>query len=412
MTMDAALVFAQQGDWRRVVPAARQAITADPENATAHALLALGLSHLEEGGAVEAGRRAVALEPELSFAQYAFGWALLESGEVDAAERAAREALRLSPDGDEHALLAQVHLKRRKWKEAVETAERGLQTSPEHPGCANVRAVALANLGRSEEAMAGVQDMLAIDPDDAYAHANRGWLLLRQARPDEAMLSFQAALRLDPTLEWARLGMIEAMKARNLAYRLVLRYSFWAGSLSGRAQWFLIIGAYMASRVVRNTLRENPALWPVLGPLLGLYIVFVFGSWIADPLSNLILRLHPIGRMALNRVETIASNIVGVCLLSAIVAGLAFMATGAVPAIVIALVCGLMLVPIGAAVNAHGTNAFKALASGAGLLGLIGLTAIVAAPIDRQVAVMATATFAIGAFFFSFFANYQLLKHR
>ena len=116
--------------------------------------------------------------------------------------------------------------------------------------------------------------------------------------------------------------------------------------------------------------------------------------------------------MALNRVETIASNIVGVCLLSAIVAGLAFLATGAVPAIVIALVCGLMLVPIGAAVNAHGTNAFKALASGAALLGLIGLTAIVAAPIDRQVAVMATATFAIGAFFFSFFANYQLLKHR
>ncbi len=206
--------------------------------------------------------------------------------------------------------------------------------------------------------------------------------------------------------------MIEAMKARNLAYRLVLRYSFWAASLSGRAQWFLIIGAYVGSRVVRNILRENPALWPVLGPLLGLYVVFVFGSWIADPLSNLILRLHPIGRMALNRVETIASNIVGVCLLSAIVAGLAFLATGAVPAIVIALVCGLMLVPIGAAVNAHGTNAFKALASGAGLLGLIGLTAIVAAPIDRQVAVMATATFAIGAFFFSFFANYQLLKHR
>ena len=162
MTMDAALVFAQQGDWRRVVPAARQAIAADPENATAHALLALGLSHLEEGGAVDAGRRAVALEPELSFAQYAFGWALLDSGDVDAAERAAREALRLSPDGDEHALLAQVHLKRRQWKDAVETAERGLQTSPEHPGCANVRAVALANLGRSEEAMVGVHDMLAI----------------------------------------------------------------------------------------------------------------------------------------------------------------------------------------------------------------------------------------------------------
>lgn len=413
MTIEAALVFAGHGDWRRVVPAARQAITADPEDANAHALLALGLSHLEETrGAVAAGRTAVALAPDLSFAHYAFGWALLESGDVGAAERAAREALRLSPDGDEHALLAQIHLRRRRWRDALETAERGLQTSPEHAGCANVRAVALANLGRSDEAMAGVHDMLAADPDDAYAHANHGWLFLRRSRPDEAMQSFQAALRLDPTLDWARAGMIEAMKARNLAYRLVLRYSFWAASLGGRAQWFLIIGAYLGSRVVRGALRENPALWPVLAPLLGLYFLVALGSWIADPLSNLILRLHPIGRLALNRVETIASNIVGICLLTALVASIAFLITGAGPAIVIALVSGLMLVPIGAAVKGHGTSAFRMLATGAGLLGLVGMTAIVSTPIDMRLALQATAAFSIGAFFFSFFANYQLLKHR
>lgn len=413
MTIEAALVFADHGDWRRVVPAARQAITADPEDANAHALLALGLSHLEETrGAVEAGRTAVALAPDLSFAHYAFGWALLESGDVAAAERAAREALRLSPAGDEHALLAQVNLRRRRWRDALETAERGLQTSPEHAGCANVRAVALANLGRSDEAMAGVHDMLAADPDDAYAHANHGWLFLRRSQPDEAMQSFQAALRLDPTLDWARAGMIEAMKARNLAYRLVLRYSFWAASLSGRAQWFLIIGAYLGSRVVRGALRENPALWPVLAPLLVLYFLVALGSWIADPLSNLILRLHPIGRLALDRVETIASNIVGICLLTALVASIAFLITGAGPAIVIALVSGLMLVPIGAAVKGHGTSAFRTLATGAGLLGLVGLTAIVSTPIDMRLALQATAAFSIGAFFFSFFANYQLLKHR
>jgi hypothetical protein len=143
-----------------------------------------------------------------------------------------------------------------------------------------------------------------------------------------------------------------------------------------------------------------------------LYVVFVFGSWIADPLSNLILRLHPLGRLALNRVETQASNIVGICLLTALVAGIAFFVTGALPAILIALVSGLMLVPIGAAVSAHGTNAFTTLAAGAGLLGAVGLTAIAAAPFDRGVAVAAAAAFTIGAFFFSFFANYQLMKHR
>jgi Tfp pilus assembly protein PilF len=67
--------------------------------------------------------------------------------------------------------------------------------------------------------MTGVRDMLAMDPDDAHAHANRGWLLLRRGQPDEAMQSFQSALRLDPTLDWARLGMIEAMKAGHVATR-------------------------------------------------------------------------------------------------------------------------------------------------------------------------------------------------
>jgi len=54
-------------------------LPAIPRIATAHALLALGLAHLEQGReAVEAGRRAVALDPDMAFAHYAHGWALLE----------------------------------------------------------------------------------------------------------------------------------------------------------------------------------------------------------------------------------------------------------------------------------------------------------------------------------------------
>src|ERR687895_2632988 len=65
-TLAAAFAFASHGDWARVVPAAKEALASDPQHAGAHALLALGLAHLEQGReAVDAGRRAVALDPEL-----------------------------------------------------------------------------------------------------------------------------------------------------------------------------------------------------------------------------------------------------------------------------------------------------------------------------------------------------------
>ena len=412
-TLDVALTFAGHGDWRRVVPAARQALASDPQDPTAHALLALGLAHLEQGrDAVEAGRRAVALAPELAFAHYAYGWALVEQREFGAAENAAREALRLDPGADEHALLAQVHIRQRRWRDALDVADRGLNVDPEHAACANLRALALAGLGRSAEAVAGVHDVLAHDPDDAYAHTNRGWLLLRQSNPQAALDSFRTALRLDPTLDWARAGIIEAMKARKGAYRLMLQYSFWVGTLSRRAQWFLILGLYFGARAARATLRENPDLWPLLGPVLGLYVLFVFSTWIADPLSNLLLRLDPVGRLALNRSETIASNVVGGCLVGAIVAGLMFLATGSPPWLVLAGVSVLMLLPIGGAVKAQGTRAWRPLAMAGVVLGALGATAVLSSLVETELSGLLLGLFILSAFLYGWIANYLIIKYQ
>src|SRR4026207_1503549 len=322
--LEAALAFASHADWPRVVSAARQALTNEPDDALAHALLALALAHLEQGkDAVDAGRRAVALAPELSFAHYALGWALLERAELNAAERSAQEALRLEPDSHGYAPPA-AHVRR---AQAIKRAEQGLQIEPEHPGCANLRALSLGALGRTDVAAALVNDVLALDPDDAFGLTNRGWLMLRQSRPQEALESFREALRLDPTLDWARPGIVEAVKARRALHRFVLRYELWVASLASRAQWFLILGLFFGGRVVRALLRSNPGLWPVLGPLMALYIFVVFGSWIANPLSNLLLRLNPFGRLALNRAETVASNVVGGCLVAAVIGVAAYAMT-------------------------------------------------------------------------------------
>jgi tetratricopeptide (TPR) repeat protein len=411
--LDAAFTFAANGDWPRVVPAARQALASDPEDANAHALLALGLAHVEQAReAVEAGRRAVALDPELSFAHYAHGWALLEYDDSKGAERAARAALRLQPGADEHALLAQVHSRQRRWKEALDIAERGLALEPEHQSCANFRALALTNLGQTAAATGAVHLALASDPDDAYSHANRGWILLRESRVEEALDSFRTALRLDPTMDWARLGIIEAMKARKGVYRLIMRYSLWTSSLSTQARWFLIIGLYFGSRTVRSILRENPTLLPILGPALAAYGVFVFGSWIADPLSNLFLRLNPVGRLALTRFETAAANVVGVCLALAIVSGLVFITTRSTPWLVLAVVCALLLIPIGGAVTAHGTRAWRPMAIAAGALAACGAGAVILSLVHPASGGVLLAVLFVSAFAWSWIANYLFTKYQ
>jgi hypothetical protein len=51
------------------------------------------------------------------------------------------------------------------------------------------------------------------------------------------------------------------------------------------------------------------------------YFGFVLLTWIAKPLFNTILRFHPFGRHLLNRKEIWASNMIAVCLLSAVIGG-------------------------------------------------------------------------------------------
>ena len=412
MSLNAALAFASHADWPRVVSSARQALTAEPDDALAHALLALGLSHLEQSKeAVDAGRRAVALAPELSFAHYALGWALLERAEVSAAERSAREALRLDPDSHGYALLAQIHVRQKHWAEAIKAAEKGLQIEPEHPGCANLRALSLGALGRSDEAAAVMTAVLALDPDDAFGLTNRGWLMLRQSRPQEALESFREALRLDPTLDWARTGIIEALKARSPLYRLVLRYELWVGSLTARAQWFLILGLFFGGRVVRGLLRSNPGLWPVLGPLMALYIFVVFGSWIANPLSNLFLRVNLFGRHALNRAERAASNIVGGCLIAAVIGMVAYAITSNGGWIVLAIVGVFLLIPVGGAARGHGTRAFRALLIAAVLLGACGTASALLVFTGMQMGDLLFAVFLVGTVVYAWGANVLLTRH-
>jgi Flp pilus assembly protein TadD len=379
-TLDAAFTFASHDDWPRVVTSARQVLASDPDDPSAHALLALGLSHLDQPReAVEAGRRAVALDPGMAFAHYAHGHALLEEDDTAGAERAAREALRLQPGPDEYGLLAYVHSRQLRWMDALAAAERGLEEDPGNEGCRNFRALALTGLGRTTEAAAAVHESLGADPDNAYQHANRGWLLLHTSNTEGALDSFQTALRLDPAMEWARLGIVEAMKARNPVYRLLLWYALWRQTASKGTEMILIFVLAFVSNYAYGTFQQDPSRWPVVVPLGVMCGIFFFGPWFREPLSNLFLRVNPAGRLALTRVESAAATLVGVCLALAGASALLFAATRWTVSLVFGAVCLMMLVPIGGAAKAHGTRAWRSLSAAAVAIAAGGLFAVIVA---------------------------------
>lgn len=326
----------------------RQALATDPSDAEAHALLAFALLYQSRlTDAVSEAQAAVRFAPDDPFGHYVGALVLLQMGNADEALSAIHAAIRLAPEQARyHAVEGSIYLQRREWQKALDAAETGLRLDPRHVQCANLRAMALVKLGRKDEAGQMLDAALARDPENAMTHANQGWALLHQGEHQQALRHFREALRLNPGLGWAREGIVEALRARNPIYRLLLRYFLWMSRLQVRAQWGLIVGALLLNNVIDYLASSVPALRPILTPFNYLYIVFAFLSWTARPLFTLLLRLDRSGRLVLSDEEVVASNWVGVCLLAAVGSLVAALATGYGAFLTAAISALALIVPV------------------------------------------------------------------
>lgn len=311
-----ALLLYGQSRYDLAVEEARQALADDPDDAGAHSILALCLANQKKyDEATAEAHAAIRLQPDNPHAHYTLALVLCERNRHKEALPAIQEALRFDPeDPDYHGLEAAIHLESKNWQAALESTERGLAFDAEHVQCNNLRAMALVKLGRKAEAGATIDAALARDPDNAVTHANQGWTLLEEGEPYKAMEHFREALRLDPNMEWARHGIIEAMKARSGVYRLMLRYFLWIQKLSGKAAWMFLIGLWLGNLIAIQVADAYPALAPYVWPLVGCYLAFVLMSWLAVPLFNLVLCTSRFGRLALSRGEIFFSALIGVTL--------------------------------------------------------------------------------------------------
>ena len=348
-----ALILQQQGRFADAEREWRQVLGFNPHDGRAHAMLALCLAERKDypQASYEADA-AVGLAPDEPFTHYVRGKVLYDRNHYDAAAEAVGQAIRLDAlDPDYFWLLSAIRFEQRRWPDALSAAEEGLKADPEHAGCTNLRAMALVKLGRREEAGATIDAALARDPDNAVTHANQGWTLLHRGEPRKALEHFREALRLEPGLEWARAGIVEALKAHNFLYRWILMYFLWMSRLSGRAQWGIILGGYFGYRLLLTAARQNPSVAPYLWPLVGAYIAFALMTWLADPLFNLMLRLSRFGRLALSPRQVMAANVIGLLLLGALAAAGAWLGFDDARWAALAVVLGALTLPAAGAFN-------------------------------------------------------------
>jgi tetratricopeptide (TPR) repeat protein len=268
----------------------RQVLSVEPDYASAHGLLAVCLSEKKQHAeALKEISAAIALSPSYSGFHYIHAGILRDQSALDAAKKAILEALRLDPeDADYYARLASIQYDQRKYAEALKSAEQGLSVDAEHVWSMNIRLLAFIELGRITEAEAEVNGTLAVAPDHPFPHTVKGWVMLHQNQNAEAMESFKEALRLKPDQEWARLGLLETLKARNGLYRFILRLDLWRSRLSTGQRLALL------ALVI---LPQTRALFLLLVILIGLTkFFFTFLLW-----------FDPYGRLALSPKE-IATN--------------------------------------------------------------------------------------------------------
>jgi tetratricopeptide (TPR) repeat protein len=282
-----------------------QGLAQDPDQPYFNAFLAYCLRMEDrDKEALEPARRAASSAPEWPFVHYVLALVHEGLGQPKLALECIGRAIQLDPmNPSHHGLQATILFQTRKWHEAIAACELGLAIDPEHAQCRGILTAAKNQLGQHEDVEHLVSESLRLNPENAFAFANKGWSCLRQGEPKEAIRHFKEALRLEPELEWARQGALESLKARNFAYRWLLAFFFKMGSLPQAAQTGIIIGLFVLYRLVRAVGESNPGLQPYVTPLVIAYLLFCYATWVGASLANCFLLFHPFGRLAMTQGE-------------------------------------------------------------------------------------------------------------
>jgi len=129
----------------------------------------------------------------------AFGWKLVQAGDLERAERVYRQIIDVAPSVTQAwHLLGTVKQLQGKVEESIKSYERVLELEPNHVEALNNLGVALHSRAKIEEATASLRRAIELKPDYADAHSNLGNALQEQGELELAVACYQQALLLKP----------------------------------------------------------------------------------------------------------------------------------------------------------------------------------------------------------------------
>ncbi len=319
-----ALFLKAAGRPSEAVQELRACLAREPEQAFLWATLASFLNELERRQeALQAARESVRLDPVDPYGHYILAAIQVDRDESAAAAQSAREAIRLAPeDADNHALLARILMADARWDEALAAADAGLALDPGNTASLFNRASILAKLGRHEASRATLATLSRLHPDHAISHHAHGYALIEQGHFAAACHHFLEALRVDPSDDDARRGLVLCLRARHSLYGLAVRALLWLGRFRAAQRWLIWLGMAGVLFLALLLERLHPDWAPALVVVKAAWWCIALSAVLAGPLFTLAIRCDPDGRRALSPDEIRASNWHIPCIAAAALFGL------------------------------------------------------------------------------------------
>jgi len=107
--------------------------------------------------------------------------------------------------------MAGIHFRKGEYDSAAELYRKALRISPKDEMTYQQLALSLIRLGRWDEALKNIETLLLWRPEDIKYLYLKGFILVKQKRPEEAILYLKKCLRLNPTYRKAHINMGAAL---------------------------------------------------------------------------------------------------------------------------------------------------------------------------------------------------------
>lgn len=319
----------------------KEALAEDPNDDFALRQLAVTV-HLHddrERESLEIIDRAIGIDPNDAFHHAIRAHILCSLDRAADALKSARTSRELDPYLDMAVTAeAKAYLVMKNWPEAERASREALSMDPDDATAANLLSRALRMQGKTEENDAQIAGLLERDPENEDTHFNAGWSALNRGDHRAAETHFREALRLNPSFDPAREGLLTSFRARSPIYRGYLSYCMWMSRLKSGARWAIVLGLYFGFQILGKVAEKFST-----GLAIGIgvfYLLLVLWGFVADAFGNSILLFDRFARHALHKSEKIEAAVVG----GSIVGGLLMLVAGIATGLSAAAIMGGALV--------------------------------------------------------------------